>query len=361
MKKKLSLLTLGLCALTLLAGCSGSAGKGTYDDYVTLGEYKGLEVTKIKSEVTDELLEEEISYVLEDNAEYTDITDRAAQEGDYVNIDFEGTIDGESFEDGSGEDFDLVIGEGYLLDDLENGIVGMNTGETKEISLVFPEDYDEELTGKTGVFQVTLNSIQEENLPTYNDEFVAGISDFSTTQEYEEDLKKTLLESQEADNTYTASADVLAAAMNNATIDGYPQELYDSCLTEYDEMNASFAEMLGMDVADLEGTEEEKKEAVIEMVNEEMVSTAIAEKEDITVSDEEYKTYLEENYEDYGYESSEDLEADYTREGLMKEILKSKVQDFLLENARVTEVTEDEYYGTDEEAVDESDLEIEAE
>lgn len=347
MKRKLLLLFLGACSVSLLAGCSSSS-KGTYDDYVTLGEYKGLDITKIKSEVTDDLVEEEISYILEENAEYQDITDRGAQEGDSVNIDFDGTIDGESFEDGSAEDFDLVIGEGYLLDDLEAGIVDMKTGETKQITLIFPEDYDEDLSGKEAVFTVTLNSIQEIILPTYNDEFVSSISDFSTTQEYEEDLKNTLLESQEEDNNYTAGSDALLAAVENATIDGYPEELYESCLAEYDEMNASFAEMLGMDVADLEGTEEEKKEAVIDMVNEDMVTTAIAEKEDITVSDEEYTAYLEDNYEDYGYDSAESYESDYTKDVLMEEILLSKVQNFLLENANITEVTEDEYYGEEE-------------
>lgn len=347
MKKKLMLLTLGLCCASLLAGCSSSS-KGTYDDYVTLGEYKGLEVSKIKSEVTDDLLEEEISYILEENAEYKDITDRGAQEGDSVNIDYEGTIDGETFEDGSAEDFDLVIGEGYLLDDLEAGIVDMNTGDTKEITLTFPEDYDEDLGGKEAVFTVTLNSIQEIELPTYNDEFVASISDFSTTEEYEEDLRQSLLESQEEDNNYTAGYDALLAAIENATIDGYPEELYESCLAEYDEMNASFAEMLGMDVSELEGTEEEKEEAVIEMVNEDMVTTAIAEAEDITVSDEEYQAYLEDNYEDYGYDSAESFESDYGEEALMDEILLTKVQNFLLENANVTEVTEDEYYGEEE-------------
>ncbi len=347
MKRKLLLLFLGTSCLSLLTGCSSSS-KGTYDDYVTLGEYKGLDVTKIKSEVTEDLLEEEISYVLEENAEYKDITDRGAQEGDSVNIDFNGTIDGEPFEDGSAEDFDLVIGEGYLLDDLEAGIVDMKTGETKQIPLIFPEDYDEDLSGKEAVFTVTLNSIQEVLLPTYNDEFVSSISDFSTTQEYEEDLKNSLLESQEEDNNYTAGSDALMMAVENATIDGYPEELYESCLAEYDEMNASFAEMLGMDVADLEGTEEEKKEAVIDMVKEDMVTTAIAEKEDITVSDEEYQSYLEDNYEDYGYDSTESFESDYTKDALMEEILLSKVQDFLLENANITEVTEDEYYGEEE-------------
>ena len=109
MKRKLLLLFLGACSVSLLAGCSSSS-KGTYDDYVTLGEYKGLDITKIKSEVTDDLVEEEISYILEENAEYQDITDRGAQEGDSVNIEFDGTSDGVSIEDGSAAGFRLVIG-----------------------------------------------------------------------------------------------------------------------------------------------------------------------------------------------------------------------------------------------------------
>ena len=102
MKKKLLLAAASVCILAFLTGCS----QGTYSKYVKLGDYKGLDLKMIKSEVTDEMVDEEIETLLEENASYTEITDRAAQEGDTVNVDFTGTIDGEEFEDGSAEDFD---------------------------------------------------------------------------------------------------------------------------------------------------------------------------------------------------------------------------------------------------------------
>lgn len=353
MKKKLLLLATSVCAIGLLAGCS-SASKGTYDDYITLGEYKGLDLTLIKTEITDDMVDEEIDYFLEDNATYTEITDRAAEENDTVNIDYSGTIDGAEFEDGSAEDFDLVIGEGYLLEDLEAGIVGMTAGETKEISVTFPEDYyDETVAGKDAVFSVTLNKISVEEIPEYTDEFVASVTDYSTTAEFEEALRSELYTSTESDNLSTAGMDALTMVVENTTFDGYPQELYDACKEENDAMNQMYAEMFGLDVSEFEDDEESTKSLIEDMVYQKMVCTAIAEKENIEVSEEEYQQYLEDNYDLYGYESTEEYEESETKESIMDEILTEQVQNFLVENANVTEVTEDEYY----EAYDEEDVE----
>jgi len=343
MKKKLTLLTVGIGTMSLLAGCASSSG--TYSEYVTLGNYKGLELSKIKAEVTDEILQEEIDYILEENTIYTEITDRGAKEGDEVNIDFTGTIDGESFDEGNAEDFDLVLGEGYMLEDFEAGIIDMKPSETKEVSVTFTEDYDETLAGQEAIFKITLNTISEVELPEYNDEFVAGISDFNTTAEYEADLKETLLQTQDDENTYTAGEDAILLVIENSTIDGYPQELYDQCKAEYDETNAYYAEMFGMEVSDFEGTEEETKAAVIELVNQKMVVITIAEKEKLEVTDEEYETYVQENYEEYGYESASEYESAYSKESIVNELLTSKVMEVIIENATITEVSEDEYYG----------------
>ncbi len=110
---------------------------------------------------------------------------------------FYGTIDGEEFEDGSAEDFDLELGAGYFLDDFEAQLVGANAGETKELTVVFPEEYDETLAGKEAKFTVKVNSISEKSIPEYNDAFVSSISDYSTTAEYEDSLKAELLASQQ--------------------------------------------------------------------------------------------------------------------------------------------------------------------
>lgn len=352
MKKKRSLITASLCTLALLAGCSPSSDTGTYSKYVKLGEYKGLAINKVKTEVTDDMIQEEIDFALEENATYNDITDRAAKEEDTVNINYDTKIDGASVEDLSGEDFDLVIGEGYLFEELETGLVGMNTGDTKDITATVTEDYGEEYAGKNAVITVTLKQIQEISLPEYNDAFVESISDFKTTAEYEEDLKNSLMKSQEENNTYAAGSDALLQVIGNSAIEGYPEELYAKSKESYDAMNAAYAEMFGMDISDFEMSEEETKQAITDIVNEEMIITTIAEKENLTVSDEDVSAYIKANYESYGYESAEEYEADYTKEETSAELLKEKVQAFLLDNAKITEVTEEEYYNSQEDLID---------
>lgn len=341
MKKTSLLLTASICAVSLLAGCASSS-KLTYGSYLTLGDYKGLKVNKIKTEITDDMVQEEIDYFLEENTTYTPVTDRPAEEGDVVNIDFTGTIDGEEFEDGSAEDFDLELGSGYFLEDLEAALVGVSVGETKEIPVTFPDDYDEELSGKDAVFTVTLNSISLEEVPEYTDQLVADTTEYTTTAEHTESLKAQLYESTEADNLDTAGSDALNMVISATTFDGYPQELYDQCLEEYDALNQMYAEMFGLDTESED--EEEKKSTIEDMVYQQMVCTTIAEKEKISVSEDDYQAYLEENYELYGYESPEEYEEYETKDSIMEEILTARVQDFLLENAEVTEVTEDEYY-----------------
>ena len=149
MKKRISLFLATAAAAVLLTSCGSS---GTYGKYVTLGEYKGLSVNMIRSEVSDDTLQDEIDSVIQEHAQYDPITDRACENGDVVNIDFTGTIDGAEFDDGSATDYDLELGEGYFIDELEEGIAGMKTGETKEIPVTFPEDYNEDLAGKEAVF-----------------------------------------------------------------------------------------------------------------------------------------------------------------------------------------------------------------
>ena len=231
----------------------------------------------------------------------------------------------------------------------------MTTGETKEITITFPEDYDEELGGQEAVFSVTVNTIYEIVRPEYNDAFVSSISDFSTTEEYEEDLRQTLLEQADESNDYTAGYDALYSVIDASTFSGYPQELYDECEQEYDDMNAMYAEMFGMDVEDFEMSDEDTQAAIEEMVYEEMVVRTIAEREDLEPSDEDFNAYVDTLYEDYGYESAEDFLADYSEESIRDELLLTNVMNFLLENAEITEVSEDEYYGDiyEEEETDE--------
>ncbi len=370
MKRKVLLLATAICTVSLLAGCSekdgstessatgANASTESYEEYVTLGEYKGLDVQLIKAEVTDDMVDDEIDMLLEDNAVYTPISDRGAAEGDTVNINYTGKIDGQEFDGGSAEDFELELGSGYLLDDLESQIVGMKSGETKDLNVSVPADYiedtvEEDAPDKDAVFTVTVNSVSEKSLPEYSDEFIAGVTDYKTTAEYEEGTKKELLASLESDNRSTAGMDALSQVMENSTFNGYPQELYDSCKQEYDAMNEMYAEMLGVDVADFDTDEEETKSTIESIVNEKMVCAAIAAAENISVSDEEYQKYLEDNYALYDYASAAEYEETESKESLMNEILTEKIYNFLIDNAKITEISEDEYYGDDEDLDDE--------
>ena len=139
--------------------------------YITVGEYKGLKLENIVEPVSDSEVNTEIEFRLQDKAE--EVKDGTVQSGDQVRVSFTGTIDGKSFEGGSEEDYDLVIGEGAVADGFDEGLIGMKAGETKELNLTFPEDYyDSELAGKVAVYQVTVQSIRR--TPELTDEWVAA-------------------------------------------------------------------------------------------------------------------------------------------------------------------------------------------
>ena len=157
--------------------------------YVTIGEYKGLELTRTAQTVTDDDVQAEINYDLEDNG--TEVQDGTVENGDTVTINFTGTIDGKEFDGGSAEDYELVVGDGEMINGFEDGIVGMKSGETKELDLTFPDDYYEEsVAGKAVVFKVTLQKFTRPAELT--DEWVAENTEYKTVDEYREAVKKQL-------------------------------------------------------------------------------------------------------------------------------------------------------------------------
>lgn len=352
MKKKILLTILAVSVLTL-TGCQGKGGGNEYSKYVTLGDYKNLSVERIIYTITDEDVQDEIDGLLYSYAETNEITDRAAQNGDIVNIDYVGKIDGEEFEDGSEEDCEVEIGSETFIDGFEEQLIGMKTGETKDITITFPEPYDGELDGKEAVFTITMNQIYELIMPEYNDDFVKEYTDSATTAEYEAALREELQESGNEDSNSMACSDALYEIIENSTFDGYPQELYDLTKSELETSNAETAEMFGLEVSDLFGEDYDIDEATVEAVNEKLVVYAIADAEKLSVSDEEYNDYVAEIYELYGYESQEEYEKDYSPETTKYQLLYEKVLDFLAENTTFNDVPEDEF--------EDSEMEFEAE
>ena len=345
------MLLTGVMAVSLMmTGCQSA--KGLETENIKISVYKGVEVDKVDkpSEVTDDDVNTQIQSVLDENSTTEEVTGRAVKKGDTATIDFVGKMNGEAFDGGSGEDMDIELGAGYLegdiLQDAESEIIGMKADDTKEMDLTIPEDYyfDDSLAGQKIHVTLTVNSVSEIERPELTDEFVASISDFDTVDAYKEDLKKSLEASADENNEYTAGSDALTQVVENSTFKGYPDDLYNKCKDLYDQTNQAYAEMLGLDVSDFEGTEEETKAAVESMVYEDMVITSIAEKEKLTVSDDEYQKYVEDNLETYGMSSVEEFESTYSKDSVMEELLREKVQKLLLDNAKITEVSEEDYY-----------------
>ena len=350
-KKTLILFLAATTALFTLNGWSFKKDENDFSKYVELGQYTGLEIERYVTTVTDEAVDEEIEYELYYNAEYEDITDRPAKEGDIAVIDFTGTIDGEEFEGGSDTDYELELGAGMFLEDFENEVIGMSLDETKEFSVTFPEDYDEELGGKTADFSVTLTSLTEIKLPELNDTYVQENTDYSSVEEYKAALKDTMQMNYDADADYAASCDALAQIVENSVISDYPEELYQEEKKNMEDSYAQFAEELDMDLSELMGDDYDMDEDIMASVYEKMVVYTLAAKEDLTATDADYESLLESSYELYGYDNPEDFVNDYTEEALRYELTYENVLNFLSLNNNFVDTEYDfDNYGTIEDA-----------
>ena len=219
MKKKIIAALVGICTVVVMTGCGN---KGISNDKITIKQYKGLEVEKVDPvEVTDTDVEDSINSTLQTKSTQNDITDRPAQEGDVVTIDYEGKKDGVAFDGGTAQDQQLELGSGAFIDGFEDGIVGHNIGETFDLNLTFPEDYkSEDMAGQAVVFTVTLDKISEVIVPELTDELVAELSESAKTIE---DYKKEVKEDLETSNKQAAESEqqqnVWDALMEQCTVE----------------------------------------------------------------------------------------------------------------------------------------------
>ncbi len=170
---------------------------------VDINGYEGIKVEAKSTEVTDELVNEEIEKVRDRNSRLITVEDRPVKDGDIAVIDFEGFVDGEAFEGGKAESFNLTIGSGQFIPGFEEQIIGKSTGDEFTIDVTFPEEYQAaELAGKASQFKIKLHEIKEKELPEVDDEFVKDVSDKETVEEYREEIKGELAEKlqKEADS-----------------------------------------------------------------------------------------------------------------------------------------------------------------
>ena len=277
---------------------------------VELGNYKGVEVSKVDTEATDADVEEEIKKVAEQNSRTITVEDRAVKDGDMTVIDFEGFIDGEAFEGGKGENYPLTIGSHSFIDNFEDQIIGMNIGDEKEINVTFPEDYHaEELKGKPATFKVSVKEIKEKQLPDIDDDFAQDVSDFDTLDEYKADLKKKIAERKEAEAKKQKETEPIEKIVADSKMD-IPQAMIDTQVTR---MAEDFAQRLQQQGLSLEmyfkytGLTAEKilddmKPEAVKRIQNSLVLEAVAKAENIQVSDDEFNAELSKMAEMYKME-----------------------------------------------------------
>ena len=312
---------------------------------VTLGDYKGVTVEKTIQSVTDEDVQNEIDNAL---ANYPVEVDQAAKEGDTVNIDYVGKIDGEEFDGGSDQGADLKLGSGKFIDGFEDGLIGAKKGETRTLNLTFPEDYTQDLAGKAVEFTVTVNAVKEP-LSEPTDQWVAdNIEGYDNIADYKAGIRSE----QEESNEQTAENQVRYAAwtqvIDNCTINEYPETLVEVGKKLYEQQVETYAKYAGMELdayIESSGLTQEEYQSNMEeygknVAAQALVCQAICDKEGFAIGDDDYQKALQDMLTEYGC-TEEELIQTYGQDNVEQSIMLNRVSNLILENANVTEVQAD--------------------
>lgn len=312
---------------------------------VTLGDYKGVTVEKTIQSVTDEDVQNEIDNAL---ANYPVEVDQAAKEGDTVNIDYVGKIDGEEFDGGSDQGADLKLGSGKFIDGFEDGLIGARKGETRTLNLTFPEDYTQDLAGKAVEFTVTVNAVKEP-LSEPTDQWVAdNIEGYDNIADYKAGIRSE----QEESNEQTAENQVRYAAwtqvIDNCIINEYPETLVEVGKKLYEQQVETYAKYAGMELdayIESSGLTQEEYQSNMEeygknVAAQALVCQAICDKEGFAIGDDDYQKALQDMLTEYGCTEDELIQT-YGQDNVEQSIMLNRVSNLILENANVTEVQAD--------------------
>ena len=311
-----------------------------------LGDYDNIIIEEVEAEVTDADIENELKKQQEENARLIPVEDREAKEGDTVNIDFDGYLDGERFEGGKAEDYDLVLGSKTFIEGFEDQVAGHKVGDKFDVNVTFPKDYQaKEFQGKDAKFEVEINSITEKELPEIDDEFAMDISEFETLDELKADLKEKLKEEKENYRTnmmQNQAIDALVKAsevsapesMVNSEIDIEMQNL-DQRLQQMGISLAQYVEMTQMDINEIRNQYKEQAEA---RVKANLVIDEVALKEGFEVSDEEIEAEINESAKMYGVEDIDQFKEIFRKnvsdDTVKENIRRRKAVEFLVEKAK---------------------------
>ena len=308
---------------------------------VTLGQYKGLSAQKDEVKVTDEDVDKELEAARKRNARILTVDDREAQMGDTANIDFDGYLNGERFDGGKAEGYDLELGSGSFVPGFEEQIVGMKIGEEKDINITFPQDYVADLAGKDVVFKVKLNSLSTKELPELDDEFAKDVSEFDTLDEYKADIRAKQEKQQQemADNKFRS--EIIRKACENMTVD-IPAVMIDDKLEEmvrnyaanfgFTDRNTSLEDllkMMGVDAAAIRPSAEMQ-------VKTELLLEAVVKAENMEVTEEDTEEYMKKVAEGIGAKV-EDMKNYFSKEFIEEELKKERATNIIIDSAVVEE------------------------
>lgn len=314
---------------------------------VQLGDYKGLEVEEMETTVTDEDVELELKRLQEKHAELTVVEEGTVENGDTVVIDFEGFVDGVAFEGGKGENYSLEIGSGSFIPGFEEQLIGVKSGEMKDVEVSFPEEYHApDLAGKPAVFKVTAHDIKRKQLPELDDEFAKDVNEeVETLEALKADIKEKMIQDKTTEADHNKRDTLVEKAAENATID-LPESMV---ATEVDRMMEEFGQRLQSQGLSLEmyyqfsggdenGMREQFKGDAEKRVRINLTLEAIAEVENLEVSEEEVNAELEKMAELYK-RSVDELKQILAMQGgidaLKGDLKVRKAVDFLVENSKV--------------------------
>jgi len=308
---------------------------------VTLGDYKGIEIDKIETAVTDEEVDKAVEAAREENARQISV-ERPVQSGDLTVFDFEGFSDGVAFEGGKGENYELTIGSGQFIPGFEDQMIGKSIDEEFDVNVTFPEDYHaENLAGKPAVFKCKIHEIKEKQIPELNDEFADDMG-FDSVDEYKADVKKNL-EEKKAKEAKDAKEDaVVNAIIEKATMD-VPQAMID---TQARQMMNEFAQQLSMQGLSLdqyfmftgmtkEAFIDQAKPRAEQRIKSRLVLEAVAKAENIVATDEEFDADMIEMAANYKMEVGQlmDMISDEDKENLKTDIKIKKAIELVVESA----------------------------
>ncbi len=310
---------------------------------VKLGKYKGIQLKKIEYNVTDEDIEHELGHMADRNSRLVTVEDRAVENGDITVIDFEGFVDGKAFEGGKAENHELTIGSNTFIPGFEDQIIGMKTGEEKDINVKFPEEYfSEELKGKDATFKVKLHEIKKKELPELNDDFAKDTSEFDTLDELKKSIKEKLEEENSNKVKYETEDAAVKAVVDSAEVE-IPSGMID---TEIDNMvrdietrlsyqGMKLEQYLSMMGKSMEDFRKEYEEQAKTSVKTRLVLEAIVKAENIEASEEDINKKLKEMAAMYGKKEDE-LVLNEQFMNYIKDSLKNEaVVKYIIDNAKI--------------------------